>query len=78
MVRPEGPAVMPRNTANLKPGTALLWIVGEKDLMFKRGEAYAFAKAPFHPKNAYIVVKGGHKVTPQKGERKIIEWLKGL
>ena len=41
-----------------------------------RGRAYVFAKVPAHPKNAYIVVKGGHRVTPQKGEAEIIDWLR--
>ena len=77
---PEGPAVMPKNAANLKPGTALMWVIGEKDAMlrFGRGKNYAFDRAPVHPKSNYIVVRGGHRVTPQKGEDEIIKWLKGL
>lgn len=76
---PKGPAAMGRNAGRIKPGTALLWILGEKDRSaMRRGKAYAFAKAPAHPKHAYIVVKGGHRVTPQKGERQIIDWLNGL
>ena len=75
---PNGPASMPVNTANLKPGAPLLWIIGKKDLMFDKGENYAFNKAPSNPKNAYIVVKGGHKDTPQKGKAEIINWLNSL
>jgi pimeloyl-ACP methyl ester carboxylesterase len=76
---PEGPAPMPKNAANLKPGTALMWIIGEKDrLMMNRGKDYAFAKAPAHDKSAYVVVKGGHRATPTKGKKEIIAWLKGL
>lgn len=77
---PSGPAVMPRNAANLKPNTPLMWIIGEKDTMlrFGRDESYAFNLAPAHPKNSYVVVRGGHRVTPQKGEGEIIQWLKGL
>jgi|TARA_B100000315_G_scaffold249189_1_gene280027 pimeloyl-ACP methyl ester carboxylesterase len=75
---PKGPAAMPTNTANLKPGTPLMWIIGEKDRMMDRGEGYAFAKAPVHDNNAYVVVKGGHGATPIKGAKKIIDWLKGL
>jgi len=75
---PEGPAPMPKNAANLKPGAPLMWIIGEKDRMMDRGEEYAFAKAPAHPKNAYVVVGGGHGVTPIKGQKEIIAWLKGL
>jgi len=75
---PEGPAPMPKNAANLKPGTALMWIIGEDDRMHDRGEDYAYAKAPKHPKSAYVVVGGGHKATPTKGKKEIIAWLKGL
>ena len=77
---PNGPAVMPRNAARLKPGTALMWIIGEKDTMLRlgRGKNYAYDRAPAHPKSRYVVVGGGHKVTPQKGEKEIIRWLKGL
>lgn len=76
---PEGPAPMPRNAAELKPGTPLMWIIGEKDhIMMERGRDYAFAKAPAHPKNIYVVVKGGHGSTPMRGKKEIIAWLKGL
>ena len=75
---PNGPAVMPVNTANLKPGTPLMWIIGEKDRMYDRGEAYDYTKAPANTKNAYIVVKGGHKVTPQKGKKEILNWLNDI
>ena len=75
---PDGDAVMPENAANLKPGTPLMWIVGEKDRMADRGEAYAFAKAPAHPKSRYEVIGGGHGATPKKGKGEILRWLKGL
>lgn len=75
---PKGAASMPAAVRNLKPDTPILWIIGEKDGMNERGEAYAFAGAPAHPKNLYKVVSGGHKDTPQAGEGEIIAWLKGL
>jgi len=75
---PEGPAVIPINVTNLKQGTPLLWIIGEKDRMHERGKGYAFSSATAHPKNSYIVVKGGHKATPQRGAAEILDWLEGL
>jgi pimeloyl-ACP methyl ester carboxylesterase len=75
---PNGPAVMPVNTANLKPGVSLLWIIGEGDRMHLLGEAYAFGRAPLNQKNAYIIVKGGHKDTPENGKVEILRWLKDL
>lgn len=75
---PDGPAVMPKNASTLKPGTALLWIIGENDRMNDKGEEYAFNKAPSNGNNAYIVVPGGHKATPKKGKKKILNWLRNL
>lgn len=75
---PDGPAVMPRNAAGLKPGIPLLWIIGKRDRMHARGKGYAFDKAPSHPNNAYMVVRGGHMATPRLGADDIIGWLKRL
>ena len=75
---PTGPAVIPVNVSNLKEGTAMLWIIGERDRMYDRGEEYAYSSAPSNEKNAYVVVKGGHKVTPKKGKQEILEWLRRL
>lgn len=75
---PDGPANMPVNAANLKPGTPLMWIVGGNDRIVERGEEYVFAKAPAHDKSAYVVIGGGHGATPSKGKTEIIDWLKGL
>lgn len=76
---PKGPAAMPNNAVNLKKDTPLLWIIGEKDVMhIRRGENYAYTNAPETPHNAYVVVKGGHKATPQKGKKEILSWLQGL
>lgn len=75
---PTGSAVMPTNVAKLKPNTPLLWIIGEKDLMYERGEGYAYSLAPSNSKNEYVVVKGGHRVTPIKGKSEILRWLKNL
>lgn len=73
---PNGPAVIPNNVNSLK--SPLLWVIGEKDIMNKRGEKYAFSKAPYFSKNQYSIVKGGHGATPVKGKKVIIQWLKDL
>lgn len=75
---PLGPAVIPVNVANIKANTPLFWIIGEKDLMNERGKDYAYNNAPEHPKNDYVIVKGGHGVTPIKGKSEILNWLKKL
>ena len=75
---PEGPAVMPENISQLKPNTPIMWIIGEGDRMFDRGPDYAFSNAPEYPKNAYVVVEGGHKDTPEYGRDEILKWLNAL
>lgn len=78
---PEGPMAMPKNASNLKPGTPLMLIIGEKDQNFRfgrGGQDYVFDKAPTHPKSVYKVVPGGHKATPRIGKDEIIAWLKSL
>ncbi|MEC9368409.1 MAG: alpha/beta hydrolase [Pseudomonadota bacterium] len=76
---PDGPAAFPKNAAALKPGTPLLWVVGTQDFMFKRGEGYAFARAPKHANSLYLVINGGgHIDSVETATPQIIEWLKAL
>ncbi|MBI3452525.1 MAG: alpha/beta hydrolase [Rhodospirillales bacterium] len=75
---PAGPAAMPKNAAALKAGTPLLWMVGAEDSVSRLGPDYAFAKAPPHPKSAYVTVGGGHRDTPEIGAQQVAEWLGGL
>lgn len=76
---PDGPAAFPKNAAGLKPGTPLLWVVGTQDFMFKRGERYAYARAPAHRNSLYLVIEGGgHIDSVETATPQIIAWLKGL
>lgn len=75
---PEGPAVMPKSAAAIKPGTALLWVVGTNDAMYKRGPAYAFEQAPRHPQSKYVVVRSDHFNTPRDAVDEILAWLRAL
>jgi len=75
---PEGGAVMPRNAAAFKEPVPFLWVVGTADIMHKRGEEYAFAKAPPNPKSRYLVVEADHKSTPDIAGAQVVQWLLGL
>jgi len=77
---PEDTGVIPKNAAALKPGTALLWVVGTKDPMYGRGPSFAFDKAPPNPHNKYVVVEAGHLQTAFDTDaiRQIVDWLKGF
>jgi len=73
---PDGHAVVPRNAAALKPGTALLWVIGTQDRLYKRGSAYAFDKVPANANNKYLVVNSDHMDTPKDAAEEIVKWLK--
>ena len=73
---PDGPAVMPANTAAFKQPLPLLWVIGTGDPLFQRGPDYAFAKAPPHPASQYLVVEAGHVNTPDVAADQIVAWLR--
>jgi pimeloyl-ACP methyl ester carboxylesterase len=75
---PEGPAVMPRNAAMLSPGTALLWVVGTKDPLFREGSGYAFDRAPRNALSRFVTVEADHTGTPAAARRIVLDWVKGL
>ena len=76
---PAGPAVMPRNAAMLSPETALLWVVGTKDPLFRRGRAgYAFDRAPHNPRSRFVTVEADHTGTPLAARRIVLDWVKTL
>jgi pimeloyl-ACP methyl ester carboxylesterase len=75
---PSGPAVMPRNAAQLSPNVPLLWIVGTKDNMFQAGTAFAFDRAPKNAYSRYQTVEADHFATPAAARRIVVDWVKGL
>jgi hypothetical protein len=64
-----------KNAAALKPGTALLWVIGTRDPLYKAGSSYAFDKAPPNPKNKHIVVDSDHISTPADAAGEIVNWI---
>lgn len=75
---PQSPAVMLKNAETLKADLPLYWLVGDKDRMQERGINYAYNKAPAHPMNEYVVVKGDHKSALKVGRNHIPAWLQSL
>jgi len=76
---PDGNAVISKNAARMKPGMAVLWLIGVEE----EGErvavrSYAFDKLPPNRLNRYIVVPKGHLDTPATGADSIVAWLKCL
>jgi pimeloyl-ACP methyl ester carboxylesterase len=77
MFDPDGPAVIPKNTAALR-AIPFLWVVGDGDPIHERGPDYAFARGARNPASRYIEVSAGHLTTPLAARAQIIEWLKAL
>lgn len=75
---PEGLGHMPGTTARLKPGVPLLWVIGTADPLYRAGEAYAFARAPAHPKHRYVVVEADHINTPDAAVEPVKAWIQSL
>jgi len=75
---PDGPTVMPRTAAAIRPAVPLLWVVGTNDPLARLGRSYAFAKAPAHPASSYEEVRADHLGVPAESARLAAEWLKGL
>ncbi len=75
---PDGPAVMPRNTAKLSPDTALLWVVGTKDPLYREGAGYAFDRAPRNPRSRFVTVEADHAGTPAAARRIVLDWVRDL
>jgi pimeloyl-ACP methyl ester carboxylesterase len=77
MFDPNGAAVIPKNIAAMPP-TPVLWVVGRLDPIHSRGQDYAFARAPSHPKSRYLEVFAGHLTTSVVARGRVVEWVKAL
>jgi len=77
MFDPDGPAVIPKNTAAMGP-VPLLWVVGTLDPIARRGPDYAFKSGAKNSKSKYVEVFAGHLTTPLVGRNQVIEWINSL
>lgn len=73
---PNGPAVMDRNAAAMKPVPFLL-AIGREDAFFPRARDL-YAKAGKSAKSKFVEVGGGHGATPRLAAGAIVAWLKSL
>ena len=74
---PQGAANMPATVAGLQ--APLLWVVGTRDpVIFDRGRAYVFDRAPANAYNRYGVVEADHMGTPDAASDLVLDWLRGL
>jgi pimeloyl-ACP methyl ester carboxylesterase len=71
---PDGLGSMPKSAASIPAPVPLLWIIGSNDRLAASGPAYAFDKAPKHPKSQYSEVSGSHLDTADIGRDEIVRW----
>ena len=75
---PDGLAVMQNAAPKVRPGTPVLFAIGQKDRLLPVGKELIYDAIPANDKSAYVVVPGGHKVTPIKAQSQVVDWLNGL
>ncbi len=75
---PAGLANMTKSAGNFKKSTPFLWVIGRQDSLYTQGPAYAYAKAPIHPKSEYLVVSATHVDTPRVSAQLVMDWIKNL
>jgi pimeloyl-ACP methyl ester carboxylesterase len=81
MFDPDGPAVIPKNTAAMGAAARpvpLLWVAGKLDPIDPRGPEYAFNAGAKNPKSKYIEVFAGHLTTPLMAHKQVVEWINSL
>ncbi len=69
---------LPATAAALRQHMPALWVLGTEDPLFKRGEDFAYAKAPPHPQSRYEPVKADRKGTVDAAAKPLADWLKSL
>lgn len=75
---PEGIGAMPKSAAAIKRPLAILWVVGTRDPLYGAGEAYAYDKAPAHPKSKFLIVESDHFNTPRDATAAVVSWIESL
>jgi hypothetical protein len=55
--------------------TAVLWVIGDADPLFKQGRAYVFDKLPANPKHRYLEISASHLTTPAVSADEVVRWI---
>jgi len=69
---------LPELAGKLRQHAPVLWVIGSEDPRAKRGEDYAYAKAPPHPASRFVRVKADRRGTPEAAAKPVAEWIKQL
>ncbi|MGQ0711951.1 MAG: alpha/beta fold hydrolase [Rhodoferax sp.] len=74
---PDGEAEMQNTAGRIGTGTAVMWVIGRSDPMFRFGRGYAFDKLAPNPKHQYLEVEADHLSTPTVAAPAVLQWLEG-
>ena len=70
---------MRNNAATLPGDLPVFWVADKQDKVASKVlKRLAYDKMVGNPKNRFVIVDGGHKVTPDNAVSTVIDWLKGL
>lgn len=67
---------MPGTATRFKQSVPFLWVIGTHDPLYPAGESFAYARALPHLRSSYLVVRAGHKDTPEVATAQVLEWVK--
>lgn len=73
---PETDAEMSRTASRIPAQIPVLWVIGDKDPLFRRGRDYVFAKLPANPKSQYLEVQATHLTTPVVASAEVLTWIR--
>ena len=75
---PDGPAAYASNLRALRPGTAILWIAGDRDRVPTASDKSLFEAAPTNPKSQFVMISSTHLNTPTDARSVVADWLADL
>ena len=75
---PDGPASVRKNVANLKKGTPVLLVTGNRDRVAQPAKAFIFDNLPPHPLNKFELIPSTHRGTPGDAIQVVADWLRAL
>jgi pimeloyl-ACP methyl ester carboxylesterase len=73
---PNSLANMSQSASSFKQSVPFLWIIGRQDRLYPEGSAYAFDRAPTHPKSKHLIIDAGHMNTSLKAAQEVLEWIR--
>jgi hypothetical protein len=75
---PKGLGAMTVTAPQMRPGTAVLLIIGNNDPWSGRARSLIFEKVPAHAQSRYVEIVSNHMDAPRDGIGHLLDWLKNF